>query len=285
LNRFGRLAPRIAVIIPCLNDGAFLPAAVRSIEEEEPIERVVVDDASSEEGTLEYLRDLESDGVRVVRHAQNRGLAAARRTGLRATHAPYVFNLDADDVAVSGSLAVMANRLDEDSDAAACISDYIEFGERDGIRLVTRWLDPYRVAYNNEWPVSALFRRTVLESVGGWQDPCEEAAGYEDWDLWMTLAERGLKVVFVGDGIFAFRKRLHPGRMHSAALERQRVLYVALRRRHQRLFAELPAYRRQSDLSPLHKWLYPVMYYGGRPRLAGLRTLLRPFLGRHRERR
>jgi glycosyltransferase involved in cell wall biosynthesis len=279
------VSPRIAVIIPCHDDGAFLGEAVRSIDEAEPVELVVVDDASSEESTLECLRHLEAEGVRVLRHEQNKGLSAARDTGLRATQAPYVFNLDADDLAVSGSLGIMADRLEGDPDAAACIGDFIEFGEWNGIRAVTRWLDPYRVAYNNEWPVSALFRRTVLESVGGWKNPSQEVAGYEDWDLWMTLAERGLEVVFVGEGIFAFRKRDHPGRMFWEARERHSHLYAALRRRHPRLFAELATNRRRSNLSPLHKWLYPIVYYGGRPRLTGpLRALLKPILGPRRAR-
>lgn len=282
MKRAVRASPRIAVVIPCFDDGAFLPAAVRSIDEGEPVELVVVDDASREQGTVECLRKLESEGVRVIHHERNRGLAAARGTGVRATQAPYVFNLDADDLAVPGSLAIMASRLDGEPDAVACISDYIEFGAWNGIRPVTRWLDPYRVAYNNEWPVSALFRRTILKSVGGWQG---EAAGYSDWDLWMTLAERGHTVMYAGEGIFAFRKRNHAGRMLAEAREQHRALYATLRRRHPRLFAQLPNHRRQSDLSPLHKWLYPVMYYGGRPRLiAPLRGLLKPFLAPQRGR-
>ena len=66
------------------------------------------------------LDELSSQGVRVARHKENRGVGPARQTGLRETSAPYVFPLDADDLAVPGALAAMAERLDADPAAAVC---------------------------------------------------------------------------------------------------------------------------------------------------------------------
>src|SRR6059058_1411657 len=90
-------APRIAVIVPCFNDGELVAEAVSSVIEREPVELVVVDDASSDAGTADVLDRLRREGVPVVRHARNLGLPAARMTGLRASSAPFVFPLDADD--------------------------------------------------------------------------------------------------------------------------------------------------------------------------------------------
>ena len=41
---------------------------------------------------------------------------------------------------------------------------------------------------SNEYPITALYRRSAVEAAGGWR-PFYEHQGYEDWNLWMGLAE------------------------------------------------------------------------------------------------
>jgi glycosyltransferase involved in cell wall biosynthesis len=252
---------RIAVIIPCYNDGAFVGGAVASVSDARDVEIVVVDDGSTDQGTLEALDDLAGRGLRVV-HQRNAGLSAARMAGMKATTAPYVYPLDADDLAVAESLRTMADLLDADPGAAVCYGDYLEFGDRQLVRAVPVTIDPYRLAYTNEYPVTAVFRRSALEAVGGWR---HLGSGYEDWRLWMTFAERGMRGVHAGAGVLTLHKRLHGPRMLTSAKADHRTLYRALRREHPGLFEQLAAHRRKSSLSPLRRLLYPVVY-GGRRR-------------------
>ncbi len=100
-------------------------------------------------------------------------------------------------------------------------------------------LDPYRVAFTNEYAITSLFRRTAVEAAGGWRDPLPEHRGYEDWNLWMDLAERGERVVHLHDVIY--RRRLHAPGLDLRARQRHAEIYCALRRLHPRLFAELAA--------------------------------------------
>lgn len=255
---------RVAVILPCCNDGPLLLEALASIREPEPVEVVVVDDCSTDLHTLHVLERLSVDGLRVVRHQVNRGLSEARNTGLASTRAPFVFPLDSDDLAVSGALACMADRLDADPEAVCCFGDYQEFGTHEIVRAVPSTLDPFRIAYVNEYPVTALFRRSVLQEVGGWRTI---GAGYEDWDLWMTFAEHDLRGVYMGPGVLTFRKRFHGQRMLTRAKREHRALYRALRERHPGLFSEIRRYRRVSDLRVYRKLLYPFVY-GDRRRFA-----------------
>jgi glycosyltransferase involved in cell wall biosynthesis len=256
---------RIAVIIPCYHDGELAAETVASVREQEPIELVVIDDGSDDAPTKAALDRLESDRVRVVRHEHNLGLSAARSTGLRVTNAPFVFPLDADDLAVPDVLGQMADRLDEHPEAGVCYGDYAQFEALDRVRTVPARIDPFRLAYTNEYPVSALFRRSVLESVGAWH----EIEAYEDWYLWMTLAERGVTGVHFGFGLVTYRHRVHVDtvRMLATARTFHQRLYSRLRADHPRLFDELPAHRRRSPLHPIHKRLYPVVY-GRRPRFS-----------------
>jgi glycosyltransferase involved in cell wall biosynthesis len=249
---------RVAVIVPCFNDGAVLGEAVASVRAvAEPVELVVVDDGSTEPATAAVLDGLRDEGVEVVSQA-NTGLPGARMAGLAATSAPYVFPLDADDLLEPATLPAMADALDADPQAAVCFGDYAEFGDGGHlVRAVPAQLDPYRIAYTNEYPVAALFRRSALEDVGGWR---AIQYGYEDWDMWMGLAERGLRGVHAGPGRITYRRRLHGERMLTTAKRNHPEIYGVLRSRHPELFARISEHRRASELSRVRKVLYPHVY-------------------------
>ena len=70
----GAMGARVAVVVPCFNDGALIREALRSVREDEPVELVVVDDASTDPATLEVLDGLRAEGVRVIRHEVNQHL-------------------------------------------------------------------------------------------------------------------------------------------------------------------------------------------------------------------
>jgi glycosyltransferase involved in cell wall biosynthesis len=248
---------RVAVIIPCYGEGALVLDAARSVQEDEPVEIVVVDNASPDEATRDALRTLEVEGIVVLRRPENGGPAVARTAGLAATSAPYVLPLDGDDLAIPGALARMADALDADPGAAACVGDIVEFGEHDLVRRVPDRLDPFRVAYTNEYPVTALFRRSVVEAADAWR-PVPGLDGYEDWRCWMALAEHGARIVHLGAP--GYRRRLHGRRLNHVARSHHRANYEAMRHAHPLLFARLPELRRASDLSPVHKLLYPLVY-------------------------
>jgi glycosyltransferase involved in cell wall biosynthesis len=261
--------PRVAVIVPCFDDGATLEEAVASVHQNEPVELVIVDDGSADPATCRILERLQSAGVRVVRHERNRGLIEARMTGLAATSAPFVLPLDADDCVIAGAIESMADALEADPGAAACCGDYEEFGESKLVRAVPEQLDPYRIAYTNEYPVTSLFRRTVLEEVNAWRHDGSELPSYEDWHLWMKLAGRGARIVHLGPGRVTYRRRLHPGqraRMLDIGKAQHRRIYRQLRAANPELFERLREHRRVSPLSPLRKLAYPLVY-GGRVRL------------------
>ncbi|HEV2771102.1 MAG TPA: glycosyltransferase family 2 protein [Solirubrobacteraceae bacterium] len=260
---------RVAVIIPCFNDGALVPQAVGSIQEREPVEMVIVDDGSSDATTVEVLAGLASDTIHVVHHEVNGGLSAARTTGLHNTEAPYVFPLDADDLVMPGVLATLADRLDAHPEAMACFGDYEVFGTSSFRRQVPLTIDPYRIAFRNELTATALYRRTMLEAVNAWEPVVAGAGGrddfFEDWHLWMSLAERGAVGVHVGREKVVYRRRLHADRLTAAGEARRREQYRRLKERHPDLFGRLREHRRRSELPAVVKLLYPLVF-GDRPR-------------------
>ena len=222
---------RIAVVIPCHNDGRLAAEAVASIQEDEPIELVVVDDGSTDPDTLERLDELARTGVRVL-HRENGGLGAARSSGLKATTAQFVYPLDADDLLERGALGEMAEVLERNPEAGFTWGDYTVFGSYEGrYRSPDRFL-PWTLTYVNPYPVSSMFRRDVLERAGGWQ-----GWAYEDWDLWLRLI--GLQVTGVPAGRVVYRRRLHG----------ENRLLVQARLRHQELYGEI-VHRNAGVLAP-----------------------------------
>jgi len=257
--------PRVAVLIPCYQDGDLVVEAVDSVQEDEPFELVVIDDCSPDDYTQQVMRELSERGVTVIRHEVNRGVAGARNTGLRNTTAPYIFALDSDDLATPGILARMADQLDAHPEADLAYGDYQEFGESDVLREVPLTLDPFRLLYNNEYPQTAMFRRALLDSLGGWDEHRVGDFLYEDWALWLRLVSRGATGVHAGAGVVTHLQRVHGPRMLEAARRHHREIYSHMRRSNSALFARKRELRRASDMSPARKLLYPLVY-GGRPR-------------------
>lgn len=251
-RRYAPRVPRVAVVIPCFNDGATLPTTLASLEEQEDHELVVVDDGSDDPATLAALGEVARAGVRVVRR-ENGGLSAARMTGVEATSAPYVFPLDADDALVAGALTALADALDDRPDAALAWGDVELWGELESRIAVARSLDPWLITYLNDVPVASLVRRSALLDAGGWR----MGSGYEDWDLWLALAERGHAGVHVQAPTFRYRRR--SGRMLDECLPRHGELYARLRSRHERLFAERARNRRRSAAPLRAKLLLPLV--------------------------
>ena len=72
---------RVAVVVPAYNEEDKVAAAVRSVPGF--VDRVIVVDDASTDGTARVLRGLRRAGLEVVRHPHNRGVGAAIVTGYR----------------------------------------------------------------------------------------------------------------------------------------------------------------------------------------------------------
>ena len=220
----------VAVIVPCFNDGATLEEALASVAADRPEEVVVVDDGSTDEATLEVLRAHAASGGRVVRQA-NAGVSAARMRGVAETQSPLILALDADDKLAPGALKRMVDAMDEDPGVAVVWGDVERFGSAGYLRYPkAATLDPWRITFMNELVASTLIRRSAIEATSGWQ----LGGLFEDWDLWMAMAERGMRGKHVGGVTLLYRAA--GGRGFSRGLARQDEIARLLRRRHAALF-------------------------------------------------
>ena len=89
--------PNVSVIIPAYNQAEYLGAAIESVLQQryENWELIVVNDASPDQ-TDAIVAQYPDPRIRLIVHEQNRGLPAARNTGLRAAKGEIFMLLDAN---------------------------------------------------------------------------------------------------------------------------------------------------------------------------------------------
>ncbi|MDD2553417.1 MAG: glycosyltransferase [Desulfotomaculaceae bacterium] len=257
--------PLAAVIIPCYNYGKYLPEAIESAQNQTlgNIEIIVVDDGSNDPLTIKLLDELAlNSSVKLIRQP-NKGLSAARNTGIRATNARYITCLDADDLIDPTYLekAVMVLETRPDLGLAYPLAQL--FGDFEEI-WYTEPLDPGKLLQYNHIPVVAVYRRAIWEKVGGYDESMR--IGYEDWDFWLRLAGEGYGGYLIREPLFKHRR--HGKTMTHSAQEKHGQLKDELLKKHARVarVKRLPGVEVRPEQAFLN--------FTGAPGLVGQRRLL-----------
>jgi glycosyltransferase involved in cell wall biosynthesis len=112
--------PRTSVIIPCYNAAATVKRAIGSVlaQSDADLEVIAIDDGSTDT-TLMLLHSFTDQRLRVVAHDVNRGISAARNTGLSAATGEFIAFLDSDDTWEVEFLARLHDARGE-ADGAIC---------------------------------------------------------------------------------------------------------------------------------------------------------------------
>jgi ABC-type polysaccharide/polyol phosphate transport system ATPase subunit/glycosyltransferase involved in cell wall biosynthesis len=198
-------APKISVIVPCYNLGEYLDEAVQSVLDQtfQDFEIIVVNDGSTDPETNRLLADYDRPNTRVIT-TENRGLPSARNLAIEHATGEYICALDADDKLEPTYLDKAVRILDQDPSIAFVSSWIRAFGDEDWVWKQARCDLPQLLA---ECTVNgaALVRRSALLAVGGYDVTMK--TGDEDWDLWITLAERGYRGTIIPEVLFHYRRR------------------------------------------------------------------------------
>lgn len=130
--------PKISVIIPIYKVAAFIGRCTESLMSQtmKDVEYIFVDDATPDNSieilkeTLKRYPDREHQ-VMIIRHEQNKGLPAARNTGLAAATGDYVFHCDSDDYVEYDMLESLCQRAVESSADVVWCDWYLTFGQNE----------------------------------------------------------------------------------------------------------------------------------------------------------
>ena len=190
----------VSVVIPLFNQGHYLVDAVRSViaasgERNPRTELIIVDDHSTDDsrGVAErLLDDIDWFPTVLVARAANGGLPVARNTGFTTARAPHVFALDADNMVYPTGLRRLVDHLaGAASDVVAAYGILERFDTTGSLGLTSHlpW-DPDLLVQGAVIDATAMFRRDAWLDLGGYST-AEGIYGWEDYDLWLSIAERG----------------------------------------------------------------------------------------------
>jgi GT2 family glycosyltransferase len=251
-------SPRLAVVIPCFNEGELLREAVESAERSipEPAELVLVNDGSVHAPTLAVLDDLRQRGYTVLDPGHG-GSAAARNHGFAASSADYLLPLDADNRLLPGFTTSALAVLDREPRVAAVYGDRHDFGDRDEIVRVPDFDLDALLAFNTI-DTCALVRRVAWREAGGYDTALPHEC-WEDWELWLAVAARGWELRHLPQVAFEYRWReASKTERTRGESERRDIIRYVVAKHHSLYWERLPeamlaAQRASIDLAVLSR--------------------------------
>jgi GT2 family glycosyltransferase len=189
----------VAAIIPTFDRQQVLPRALDSVlGQTVTLDEVIVVDDGSQDGTRELIGERYPQITLISQN--NRGVSAARNTGIRAATADWIALLDSDDEWRPNKIARQLEAL-SGRDEPLCHTEeiWIRNGRRvnqmkkhqkQGGHIYERCLPLCVIS-----PSSALIRRDLLLSIGLFD---ESLPACEDYDLWLRICAR-YPVLFVDE--------------------------------------------------------------------------------------
>jgi hypothetical protein len=114
--------------------------------------------------------------------------------------------LDADNKIKPAYITEAVAILDEHPEVGVVYGNAELFGEKTGIVEVPDF-DINRLVVGNYIDACAVFRRTVWQDCGGYDSQIPQKLGYEDWDFWLGVAEKGWQFHHVSEVMYEYRFR------------------------------------------------------------------------------
>lgn len=261
-------APRVSVIIPAYNVSEFIDETLASIfaQTYRDFEVIVINDGSPDTGELENVIEKYFGEVIYIKQG-NQGAAAARNAGIENARGELIAFLDGDDVWLPEFLDRQIKALDERSlDMIYC--DALLFGEHRGKSNTYMEKAPSKGAVTPETLIDArcnvITSGTVIKkqkiAEAGFFNPT--AMRTEDFELWFSLAKRGVRIGFQRDVLLKYRVR-RTGLSGDSIKETERTVrsLEIITARNQLTEAEEKLRRRQIRFAEAHHELAKGKYY------------------------
>lgn len=194
--------PLVTVIAVCFNHEAFLEECLDSIDAQSytNLELIIADDSSTDQSQERIRKWAEARVPRpkLILHDANRGLCATLNEALTFASGTYVSYISTDDVMEPRKLTEQVAVMQSGSDCVAVVYSDVHVVDEAGVLDPATYGEKHwsfdepphgdvfdELLHLNFVPaVSALVRRSALDTVGGY----DEELVFEDWDMWLRLA-------------------------------------------------------------------------------------------------
>ncbi len=197
--------PKISVVTPSFNQGAYLRETLASlVDQRYPDLEVIVMDGGSKDDSVEVIREFEQH-IAYWESQPDRGQSHAINKGFERATGEVLCWLNSDDVLLPGALNAVAFAFNTHSDWSWISGPSLKFGE--GLHELGGYYELPKDAI--EWMVycpiaqpSTFWRRSLYERFGG----LDEAFHYAlDYEYWVRFVMGGEKLHFVDRPLSAYR--------------------------------------------------------------------------------
>jgi glycosyltransferase involved in cell wall biosynthesis len=205
------MRPQVSVIVPVYNVAPYLGACLEALcrQTYAEIEIICVDDASSD-SSAEILAEASKHDkrIKIIRHSVNRGLSAARNTGLDIAIAPWVLFVDSDDL-VSKRICERTLDVAKSTNADVVFFTYAVFTDGNSPPpepLVTKAIPADRnwLLHRPAFAWTKLVRMDLLQSK---KIKFPEGLCFEDVPVHWRLALESSHPVFLDEALIWYRQR------------------------------------------------------------------------------
>ncbi len=194
--------PSVCIVVPCFNEEKTVGATISSLlaldYPHDKLRIVAVNDGSTD-GTASALQDLAHDPRVTILSKENGGKHTAMNLALSKVHTDYIGCLDADSFVAPDALRTSIAHIMQTGAAAVTpailvhkprrIIELIQQAEYALSIFVRRAFAKANAVFITPGPFS-IFRRTVLNQIGGWR----HAHGTEDMEIALRLQEHHLAI-------------------------------------------------------------------------------------------
>lgn len=205
-QKWDKNLPLISVVVPYYNHGHTIDETLESLGSQSftNFEVLIVNDGSTDPRSIDKLKELDFNNLtaRVI-HQENAGVAVARNTGVSRSKGKYVICLDSDDMLEQHFIEKCTVVLETDADAAFMTTHRQDFGV-----INSQWenieFNADDLMRNNMVITAAEYRKVAWEDAGGYKS----GIGYEDWEFWINLTEKGWWGRLIPETLFRYRTSL-----------------------------------------------------------------------------
>lgn len=233
----------VSVVIPAFNSARFIRAAIESALREAETGEVIVCDDGSTDATSEIARRC-GDCVRVLELPHVGNPAYARNAGVQAAKFDVVAFLDSDDVWMPGKLERQLTVLLHDPGIAfTCTNAYRRSSPNQPVQDMDLLLGPEggsspalldALILDNRVITSSVVARRAALMEAGLFSTSDDAAGVEDYDLWLRVVAEGGRFVYIDEPWLVYRDWGTSHRDSISAMQTCENVLAALTRLEQR---------------------------------------------------
>ncbi len=189
----------ISVIIPIYNQANKLNKSLLSLEKQttQDFELILINDGSKdnpEKVFSQFSKHAKNKGALLYFSQKNQGAPSARNLGFRKSSGEFIFFCDADATLKPNALETHKNTLNHNPDASFSYSDF-KWGRKTfktGEFCVSRLRkEPYI-------HTMSMIRRNDFLDIN-WDESLKK---FQDWDLWLSMSEKGRFGVYINEILF-----------------------------------------------------------------------------------